>query len=89
MKVKKMTKKQKITDMIFLIEIVLLICLILFSILGLFVNELQIIAKIILTVILLIMGINGRKTNRKLLTYLYYFSSFCSLINVIVGIING
>ena len=77
---------KNIKDALYLAQVTLLIILITFFIISYFVKELEVIYKILLTLIFALIGYNGRDINSKVITYLYYFASFCILISVIVGV---
>ena len=80
---------KKNNDLLYLIQVVLVILLVMFFVIGLFIVELSIVYKIILAIILFLFGLSGRRHNSKVITYLYYFSSFCVILKIVIGVING
>lgn len=82
-------KKKEISDVFYLIQVVLLICLLMFFVLSRFIVEFELVYQMILVCILLVIAYNNRDRNSKLITYLYYFSAFCVFISIIIGVLNG
>ena len=81
--------KKKIDDVLFLSQACLLVFLIAFYILSLFIGELEILYKIILVPLFVLIGYNSRERTSRKIQYLYYFISFCILLGIVFGLING
>lgn len=77
--------KKEIEESLYLAQVVLLIGLIMFFIISLFVKEVKIVYQILLSLILLLIAYNNRKTSKKIITMLYIITSICVIINIIIG----
>ena len=80
-------KNKNIRDALYLAQITLCITLIAFFIMTFFVKEFEIIYKLLLGFIFILIGYNGSERNSKVITYLYYFSSFCIFLSIFIGVL--
>ena len=77
--------KKELDDSLYLVQVILLIALIMFFIMSIFVKETKIIYQILLSLILILIAYNNRKTNKKLITILYLITSLCVIFNIVLG----
>ena len=77
--------KKEIDDSLYLVQVILLIALIMFFIMSIFVKETKIIYQILLSLILILIAYNNRKTNKKIITILYLITSLCVIFNIVLG----
>ena len=77
--------KKELDDSLYLVQVILLIALIMFFIMSIFVKETKIIYQILLSLILILIAYNNRKTNKKIITILYLITSFCVIFNIVLG----
>ncbi|MCI5835858.1 MAG: hypothetical protein MR227_04130 [Firmicutes bacterium] len=77
--------KKELDDSLYLVQVILLIALIMFFIMSIFVKETKIIYQILLSLILILIAYNNRKTNKKIITILYLITSLCVIFNIVLG----
>ena len=77
--------KKELDDSLYLVQVILLIALIMFFIMSIFVKEAKIIYQILLSLILILIAYNNRKTNKKIITILYLITSLCVIFNIVLG----
>ena len=77
--------KNELDDSLYLVQVILLIALIMFFIMSIFVKETKIIYQILLSLILILIAYNNRKTNKKIITILYLITSLCVIFNIVLG----
>lgn len=77
--------KKELDDSLYLVQVILLIALIMFFIMSIFVKETKIIYPILLSLILILIAYNNRKTNKKIITILYLITSLCVIFNIVLG----
>lgn len=84
-----MKKNEK--NVYLLIQIVLFIMLIIVAIMSIFINQLSMVTEIIISLLLMITGLNNRKIyKRKYLTVIYFIAGICLLAFTIYSfIVNG
>ena len=61
--------KKELDDSLYLVQVILLIALIMFFIMSIFVKETKIIYQILLSLILILIAYNNRKTNKKIIIF--------------------
>ena len=76
--------KKELDDSLYLVQVILLIALIMFFIMSIFVKETKIIYQILLSLILILIAYNNRKTNKKIITILYLITSLCVIFNIVL-----
>ena len=77
--------KKELDDSLYLVQVILLIALIMIFIMSIFVKETKIIYQILLSLILILIAYNNRKTNKKIITILYLITSLCVIFNIVLG----
>ena len=77
--------KKELDDSLYLVQVILLIALIMFFIMSIFVKETKTIYQILLSLILILIAYNNRKTNKKIITILYLITSLCVRFNIVLG----
>ena len=77
--------KKELDDSLYLVQVILLIALIMFFIMSIFVKETKTIYQILLSLILILIAYNNRKTNKKIITILYLITSLCVIFNIVLG----
>ena len=77
--------KKELDDSLYLVQVILLIALLMFFIMSIFVRETKIIYQILLSLILILIAYNNRKTNKKIITILYLITSLCVIFNIVLG----
>lgn len=77
--------KKELDDSLYLVQVILLIALIMFFIMSIFIKETKIIYQILLSLILILIAYNNRKTNKKMITILYLITSLCVVFNIVLG----
>lgn len=77
--------KKELDDSLYLVQVILLIALIMFFIMSIFIKETKIIYQILLSLILILIAYNNRKTNKKIITILYLITSLCVVFNIVLG----